>query len=464
MNEKVRTHKKRWAAGAVTAALIGASFLAGGTSQAAMSAGVSVDKNGATIEATFNDPYVGKKPDYKGADYPGDNTILNDYTRLVDAVPKGGSVRAGIFNASGNAGGAVYTAFSSAKKRGVSVQAVLSKKTATTGPAKNILNLLGNDAHICANEAGGRTNGACLSNAQGDKAGELGGLMHAKFALFSQTKDRKGATRKNVVWISSANFADNAGGARGYNNALTIYDDESLYKQLEQGLWVPMFKGIRPNGTIGEADRGVSDFRGMEVRDATAKKVISTYGTYNSTKSGVTVYVSPDSSTTDLYGGRLNDFLGVTATSADRDETCQVYVQHVRFKKTATAKELKRLAGTGCAVKGLTYKQPAGGSKAEQQSNYFPAAIRKIWNDTANMTIRCAPIHDKTVILKSPTSAKGSTRYFVLAGSHNVTPSAQTRHDEIIVKVESEALFKGYQKHFQAAWGHSDPVSSSCIF
>ena len=37
-------------------------------------------------------------------------------------------------------------------------------------------------------------------------------------------------------------------------------------------------------------------------------------------------------------------------------------------------------------------------------------------------------------------------------------------HDEIIVKVESEALFKGYQKHFQTAWGHSDPVSSRCIF
>ena len=63
--------------------------------------------------------------------------------------------------------------------------------------------------------------------------------MHAKYMLFSETKGAAGAARKNVVWVSSANFSKS--GWDKSNNSVTVYDDPDLYKGFVSDVWTPMW-------------------------------------------------------------------------------------------------------------------------------------------------------------------------------------------------------------------------------
>ena len=421
------------------AGAVGASaLLIAAPSGAAVEDGMATELNGVRLEATFNDPYVGMMADSKSASYPGDNTILYDYQRLVDSVPEGSVIRAGIRSASSTGndvnnltgpGKVIAESFQRAIARGATVKAVQNAAHKDNPAAKKIASMLGSNHKWCENETPkGTRNTACLSNAEGAS-------MHAKYALFSRAKDRSGKEWTHVVWISSANFDNNAGGKFGYNNAITVYGDQELYSQLLNGLWGPMF----------DSSFAIADF------------YQNGRGAYSSDASRVTVYASPETARgVDLFTDRLDPFI----PEAD----CDVYVQHVRFTRASAADRLKDMAAGGCTVKALTYKQPQGGTAARQADDYLAPGVKSIFMSQARMTMRCAPIHDKSILVRARTNSGGALRYFVFAGSHNLTKKAQTTNDELIIKVESKDLYVAFREHFRTAWVHSDPVTGRCIF
>lgn len=389
---------------------------------------VATYNNGIRIEATFNDPF-------RGADKNGalrDTNILRDYVRLVDSVPRGSVIRAGIFNASGGTGSTIYNSFEAAQDRGVRVHAVQSGKGKESAVQQDIAKLLGANHTWCQNKTSdGSRNTACLSN-------QKTGNMHMKFALFSRAKDKNGKEHKHAIWVSSANFT-NASGNNLYNNAITIYGDSDLYDQLRTGMWNKM---VDPNYATSDfynpsADRGL----------------------YHSKKSKVTIYVGPDATPgVDMYADRLKPFV------ADKD--CDVYVQHIRFKRTLPsfgvppAERLKRMANGGCTVKALTYRLPKGAEA--NQADYLAPTVQTIFTDTKGMTMRCAPIHDKSMLIRARTSEGGALRYFVFGGSHNLSTTAQRYSDEMIIKVDSKDLYVGFRDHFRKAWANSDALGKAC--
>ena len=169
---------------AVVAAVASAGLLPAPAANAQPNGTETVTVGTRQVDVTFNDP--------------GSTVQWNKAAKLINDAPSGSTIRIGLYNIENNQ---VLTAIKAAHNRKVLVYIVANgenHENARGVEEKQLADLLGSRFKWC--DADGAHSDACISR-------KYDGLMHAKYMLFSETKGSTGAARKNVVWVSSANFS-----------------------------------------------------------------------------------------------------------------------------------------------------------------------------------------------------------------------------------------------------------------
>jgi hypothetical protein len=324
-----------------------------------------------------------------------DRHILNELTRLINSVPAGGRIDAHIFSISVDS---VAKALLDAQTRGVAVWLSTDKQVASsTDTAKTLyLDKLTNKVYCSASN-----NTACIGTA--DDA-----ISHTKLFVFSEATAPDGTKGTNVVWMGSANQTY-ASGMDLSNNTVTLYGDATLYTKLRTYL-DDLYKQRR-NGNYYDSASG----RGYMMATA------------------ADVYASPDLET-DIIVSRLNDLTP--------DSTCEMRVMQasLRDSRMAVVDLLVKFKKAGCKVYVL----------ADTVESKALAALK-----AAAIPVRHHDIHDKAFIA---TGKYGTAKAFrIYTGSHNLSISANTKYDEIFVKLAPESgtahpVYDAYYAHFGDVW------------
>lgn len=363
---------------------------------AAANGSTTVTVGSRSVDVTFNTP--------------GNDAQWDQAARLIRQSSPGSTIRMGIYNLTTPV---ILDAVKAAVRNDVNVYAVGNGEHHTDGESPRLVELsrlLGSRFRWCdADRTSSNDNDACISNSSS-------GYMHAKYMMFSETKGRAGAVRKNVVWVSSANFSGS--GKDLYNNSVTVYEDATLYRGFLSDVWTPMW-----------TDPGYAD---NDYYNVGAER-----GYFGSSASNSTVYVSPEQ-TTDLWLNRLN--------YVNPSNSCRIRVMHNTFRDTRldVAKKLRSLASGGCVIRVITAKSGTPmGSQVKSTLNH------------PNISLRTSPVHDKTILVNARYDGSAANRYIVFTGSQNLTLDALRYNDEILLKLgDSKPLHDAFVDHFQHAWAN----------
>ncbi|NIK62251.1 phospholipase D-like domain-containing protein [Kribbella shirazensis] len=356
---------------------------------------VTITIGSSQVDLTFNDPV-----DHNGQDI----TQLNKMIALFNGAPAGSEVRIALYSITANI---VYDAIEAAVKRGVHVYVVHNgeDKNSTDDSPAALASLLGANHHWCDHGSSSLAyGGGCISNSST-------GLMHAKYMLFSQTKDASGTTRSWVTWFGSPNMTY-ASGANLFNNSFTVYGDKTLYDNFYSQQWLPQWQ----ENTYADNDFYV----------ASAPR-----GYFGSSASNIQVYSSPEQNT-DLVANRLSYI--------DADADCRIRVMEASINDTRSAvvDMLVSLHSGGCKV-WVDVGAIQSGSLSKLKS--------------AGIPVRKSPVHDKTIIVSARYAGSSAVRPLVFTGSHNLTASALQYNDEILVKVaDSQPMYDAFYAHFNDAY------------
>lgn len=327
-----------------------------------------------------------------------DRTILNEAIRLINDTPSGARIRAAIHSLSANG---VATALINAKSRGVTVQVVEDGSDEFDGDTspRDVHAALGANHVFCGQRVQGGNYGCITSDPTG--------IMHTKFYTFSQTKDPNGVLRSNVVWFGSANMTY-ATGSQTFNNTITIYGDLDLFNNF--------------NTYFGQLFNQ-NKYAGNDFYDAASGRGYWATSTAR-------VYASPDQDG-DLIYNRLNDIVA--------DSTCRVRVAEamIHDSRPVLVDLLVRLKQGGCGVWVV-------GSSIESTS------LSKLKG--AGIGVHQHDVHDKYILVYAKFADSTANRYLVFTGSHNWTVSANSKNDEIFVRVESQDFYTPYYNHFNDAY------------
>lgn len=352
---------------------------------------------GVKIETTFAEP----KGDTK------DMRILDELVRLIDAAQPGSTIDFAIHSISVNE---VKAAIMRARTpaRGVTIRVAHNGediKAEDSTPRDLALALKPSEHRWCGNVDKGGKVGGCIANGQSS-------IMHSKLVLFSKTRDKSGAIRSNVSWFGSANMTFQTG-AKTFNNTVTVYGDKELYEELEQKYFERLW-----NEKHGDVP------------------------TIASAGSHVSVATSP--SGPDLILARL---AGVVPTAGCNIRVAQAMIHNGR---RALVERLVQLKKGGCDV--FVAANPGG---ADQPMIDLMKA--------GGIVVKKAHTHDKLVLVQAktgcgtPQGCKNEKRKkIVFTGSHNWTSSANGLNDELFVRIEDDATYDSFVKHFGEEYdGHT---------
>ncbi|WP_177326072.1 phospholipase D-like domain-containing protein [Nannocystis exedens] len=282
--------------------------------------------------------------------------------------------------------------------------------------AQALHRLLRNKHHFCGNGTDGENKDEGDYSYNGCIASHHAGSMHSKFFTFSKAKDPDGLPRSHVVWISSANLTKQTGG-NSFNTAITIYGNQELYKFF--------------NDYFLDLELG-SDFADDEPDDGNDYYVPNGNGHFESGPVGV--YISPEIDS-DLV---LNQLKLISPDNLCRVHVAQMAVSNDRH---ALVKRLKELAEGGCKIRVVA------GSIGK---------VSLATLDAAEIPRRVNNVHDKNVLIYAKFAGSEMPRYIVLTGSHNWTGPAKFRNDEILLRLESKALYEAFLQHFNDAFDAGD--------
>ncbi len=324
-----------------------------------------------------------------------DRHALDELTRLINSVPAGGRIDGHIYSITVDY---VAKALLDAQTRGVAVWLSTDKGVgASTDSAKtSYLDKLVHKVYCNASN-----NSACIGTAND-------AISHTKLFVFSDAKAPDGKVAKNVVWFGSANQTY-ASGMKLFNNTVTIYGDAPLYTKLFA--YLGDLYQQRRSGNYYDPPSG----RGHLLA------------------ASADVYVSPELDT-DIVVNRLDD---ITI-----DATCEVRVLQasVRDSRMAVVNRLVKMKQGGCKI-------------LVAADTVEPNALAAL--KAAGIPVHQKPIHDKTFIVFAKFG--GVQQYRIFSGSHNLSISANTKYDEIFVKLAPETgathpAYDAYLRHFEDAY------------
>lgn len=292
--------------------------------------------------------------------------------------------------------------------------------------------------HYCNNGDDPNTsafeNGACISQSRE----RTGGDMHAKYALFSNTRDSSDTPRSKAVWISSANMTPTTG-TETYNNAVVVYGTVSFYGELKNRIF---------NRAM------LRDWQGTDYLDLTA--ATDTRGYAEGDTANVAAWASPDGGADDPV---LNQLGKVNAVSG-----CDIRVMQSQFRGPRAASIARRLrelsipggeGGAGrCDVQVLVGDTDPDNPQAQPAID--AAVMDQLCKSTHPARLRYYPrLHDKVMLVDAPYGSGTAFSKIVYAGSHNFTTQAHLDNDELLLKVGSNpggtGVYTAFLQHFTNA-------------
>jgi hypothetical protein len=283
--------------------------------------------------------------------------------------------------------------------------------------------------------------GGCIQGNAG-----AGGLAHSKFMLFYDTRRRDSeasTAHHSAVWISSSNL-NSASGTWATNNAITYYDEPTLWWQM-WSVWMDMFHGPHSDPDYYRPELGVNQGHS---------------GLIHSPPARTWVEVSPDANaTTDMAGEALAAAKGPNVTPETTD-TCQIKVlqQHIKDARLATGQpgrtpvqQLARLKQEGCSVTVAVSQGPYNNSDIE-------------WNSQAVLCQAGIPVyyrphlHDKLIVMKAKFGAD-INKWRILTGSHNWGRAALLHSDDLLVTVydPGSSFYNPFNEHANAVIASAGP-------
>lgn len=373
------------------------------------------------VEATFTNPTAGPNP----GDVVPDPSIINQLDRLIANTPGGQSIHLAIYHLSRPE---VYNAlYDAVVNRHVNVYLVHDHSD-NGKVAQQVAAIPGIHNTWCDHGAAATYGTGCLSS-------NKTGIMHAKYGIFSQTKDAAGVLKPWVSWFGSANETSSTG-LNTFNNTVTIYDDQTLYDGFQKFF----------NDMNGEPFLAGNDYFDKA----------SGRGYFWSGASHTTVYASPEADTD-------SDLVAAQLARIQPDNSCQVRfmennIHHDSGVRQAFFDQLARLDAGGCHMYAVA-------------ANMDPSARCAFYHDhiTSHQDQTGLPnqvsVHDKSIIVHAKFAGSSTYRDIVFTGSHNLTKSALRYNDEIFVKLtDSTPLYQAFYDHFGAAYSKTTtyPVPAGC--
>lgn len=372
-----------------------------------------------SMEPVFNEPADNGKPDH---------AIEARLVELIDATPPGEQIDFSVYSWTRTE---VAEALERAQQRGVQVRVAVDN-----GPDKrlnpDVRDILdsANLTELVYCGARGSNNTACIAN-----RGDPHSINHNKLWMFSETEGKK-----DVVVVASYNLTKPQGNL--FNNALITSGDRDLYDFYH-----------------GHVDRMLAQDKDNDYFD---------HGGYHkSPDSKVTSYLSPRA---DSKGG-VSEEAG-TDTWAQllryvkkQEPGCQLDIVHANVSdaRTPAVQELQRIARLGCQVR-LVYGTIGDDSLERLQGEPNVQLKRYSDNDEGNWEHREVGVHSKYMLYRGQYN-ETDDRSLVFTGSHNLSGPALRTNDEILIKVENDAVKRAYDGNFDTVWNRAkctNPEHGSC--
>ncbi|MDR1791783.1 MAG: Ig-like domain-containing protein [Propionibacteriaceae bacterium] len=255
----------------------------------------------------------------------------------------------------------------------------------------------------------------CVGQLYGCLTTSKEGEMHAKFGLFSQTRDSNGKLWKNVLYSTTVNYNGTSGGKKS-NTTIVIYGDSKLYNGVLNNVWKPMYNEHRTAGYNKAAEQGIKG------------KI-----------PGITYYPSPRQ--TDFERLYLENMLAENG-GRKAGTSCKIVVAQIMFSegRKKIFEALVQLKAEGCSVRILTdpvFLDPT-------LVTYFQMykTLRSVLKD-----VTVAHLHDKTMTVIYTNSA-GKRVYGMFTGSANFNGPGLL-HDESTLFVTHQEAVEGVNSHLQ---------------
>ena len=341
----------------------------------------------------FTRPLAPCRPTANNA--PGiDTHIVAELVRLIDSVPAGGRIDGNIFNLTNR--GVAAALLRAQDERNVTVRISMNGKlrNADHAPKKQFL-----DKIVRRVYCGGAARKSCIGAADGS-------IAHTKLFVFSAAKAPDGTPYNKVSWFGSANQT-RASGMKTFNNTVTIYGAGGLYDgfrnylddMFEERRHLDYFEGGRGLIAAGPAD----------------------------------AYASPERDR-DLVVRRLREITP--------DDNCNIRVMQssIRNSRMAVVRKLVRMKEDGCRIRIVASTIESNALAALKDAGIEPRKRR---------------VHDKVFIVHGKYGSAYRSR--VYTGSHNLSGSANSKYDEILVKLAPETasnrpVYDAFVRHFDDAY------------
>lgn len=337
-----------------------------------------------SIEITFNQPGL--------AENQPSSRLEDRFIELISQALPGSEISMSIYTFKRET---VARALLEAQQRGVQVRVVVDNKSRGS-PALDLLTS-GDGTLQPLGDCDGRCLKVCWLGCQGLH------INHNKFALFSELEDGG----RWVVVQTSANLT--RGQLRHYNDLIVIKNDRRIYRAFE-GYFADLMRPIwRPS-----------------------------YARHGAGSAPIEAYFFPRL----LGADPVLDILG----DVECDDESMIRVAHSRFEaqRSKVAKRLRTLAEGGCDVHVLARSEPGKRSPGTSVVDELADLITVLPYKGPALEKRQNALHTKLILIKARYRGSEEPHHIVLTGSHNLSITSLRLNDEVLLRIDDEAVFDSY--------------------
>jgi phosphatidylserine/phosphatidylglycerophosphate/cardiolipin synthase-like enzyme len=352
--------------------------------------------------------------------------IQDKIVELIDGAAAGSRIRMAMFYGDDPT---VPNALVSAKNRGVNVQIVFNDNDQTVAPYSTLVAALGTNTSAASFVTFCPVNRGCIGTRT---INDVKAINHNKFFLFTSTN---GAS--NVVVQSTANLHDGRDGLRGWNAAMIIVNNTSLFSSYD-GYFTDLSKKT--------ANNNYYDTR-VPVQAGTEKVFF-----YPRAESNGDPYNDPGEDT-------IMTMLNNTACSGNTSVGTQdgtfrtiIRVNMMSMSRSYISQKLWDMDNAGCYVEVVARYDPASAAEVTAMKNL----LKKTTSSYGGPVVKYYCVgdsvwtHAKYFQIEGNYYDKGDRR-LTFVGSHNWSYNSLRQSDEVMLQSENSSIFETIRTGFRTA-------------